>query len=126
MRRKIIPYNPILKELARRFRNNPTDGERNLWQHLKSKQMLGYDFDWQKPMDQYIVEFFSYDLMVAIEIDGEFHFDETGRKDRDIKRQQRLEALGIRFLRFTNEDAKGNIDGVLEVIYDWIIANNED
>jgi very-short-patch-repair endonuclease len=123
MRRKIIPYNPKLKELARRFRNNPTEGERKLWQHLKGKQMLGYDFDRQKPLDQFIVDFFCYDLMLAIEINGDFHFDEQGRVERDKKRQQRVEKLGIRFLRFSDDDVTLNIDGVLEVIENWIIEN---
>ena len=123
MRRKIIPYNPKLKELARRFRNNPADGERKLWQHLKGKQVLGYDFDRQKPLDKYIVDFFCYDLMLAIEIDGDFHFDEKGRIERDKQRQQRLESFGIRFLRFTSVEVNDNIDGVLQVIYNWITGN---
>ena len=44
MKRKIIPYNPALKELARQLRNNSTQSEIRLWGHLKGKQMMGYDF----------------------------------------------------------------------------------
>jgi very-short-patch-repair endonuclease len=50
MLKKIIPYNPELKELARQLRKNGTLSEVLLWRHLKSKQILGYDFDRQKPV----------------------------------------------------------------------------
>lgn len=67
-RRKIIPYNPALKEKARELRNNSTKTEILLWLNLKGKQMRGYDFHRQKPIDNYIVDFFCNELMLAIEI----------------------------------------------------------
>jgi very-short-patch-repair endonuclease len=67
-RRKIIPYNPKLKEYARQLRNNSTRSEIILWKYLKGKQMLGYDFHRQKPIDNYIVDFFCSELMLAIEL----------------------------------------------------------
>ncbi|MFD2603727.1 endonuclease domain-containing protein [Flavobacterium suzhouense] len=70
MKRKIIPYNPNLKELARQLRNGSTKAEIVLWQKLKRKQMYGYDFDRQKPVDNYILDFFCHDLMLGIEVDG--------------------------------------------------------
>ncbi len=54
-----IKYNPKLKELARQLRNNSTKAEIKLWKYLKGKQMLGYDFHRQKPIDNYIVDFLS-------------------------------------------------------------------
>ena len=68
MRRKIIPYNPALKEKARELRNNSTKTEIMLWMYLKGKQMKGYDFHRQKPLDEYIVDFFCNELLLAIEI----------------------------------------------------------
>lgn len=59
-RRKIIYYNPKLKQLARKLRNNSTLSEILLWKYLKEKQMMGYDFHRQKPLDEYIVDFFCY------------------------------------------------------------------
>ncbi|MCF6270534.1 MAG: DUF559 domain-containing protein [Melioribacteraceae bacterium] len=56
MRRKIIPYNPKLKKFARKLRNNMTFTEILMWNYLKGKQLLGYDFDRQKPIDNYIVD----------------------------------------------------------------------
>jgi very-short-patch-repair endonuclease len=77
-RRTILPYSPNLKELARKLRKSSTLSEVLLWRHLKGKQMLGYDFHRQKPIDNYIVDFFCKDLMLAIEIDGVSHdFEEA-------------------------------------------------
>ena len=59
-KRKIIPYDPKLKELARQLRNDSTKTEIFLWLKLKGKQMYGYDFHRQKPIDHYILDFFSF------------------------------------------------------------------
>ena len=121
---KIIPYNPILKERARQLRQNMTPGEVKLWQHLKGKQMCGYDFDRQRPIDQYIVDFYCKRLMLAIEIDGSSH-DSQERQHRDEERQARLESLGVRFLRFREEEVCREIEGVLRVIEEWIKTHPE-
>ncbi|MDP2993407.1 MAG: DUF559 domain-containing protein, partial [Deltaproteobacteria bacterium] len=68
-----VYYNPKLKELARRLRNSSTLSEVLLWNHLKGKQMKGYDFHRQKPIDNYIVDFFCTKLRLIIEIDGDSH-----------------------------------------------------
>ncbi|MEK6479170.1 DUF559 domain-containing protein [Catalinimonas sp. 4WD22] len=120
MRRKIIPYNPKLKELSRKLRKNMTLLEVFLWQELKGKQMLGYDFDRQRPIDHFIVDFYCKDLMLAIEIDGDSHFhDEAPAKDK--MRQERLESFGVHFLRFDDLDVKQNMGFVLDTIQEWII-----
>ena len=116
-RKKIIPYNPKLKELARELRNNSTLSEVLLWRCLKGRQMLGYDFDRQKPIDNYIVDFFCNELMLAIEIDGCTH---DCKMEADSIRQERLEMLGVRFLRFSDLDVKRNIEGVVYGIQNWI------
>lgn len=115
---KIIPYNPILKERARQLRKNMTPGEVTLWKYLKGKQMCGYDFDRQRPIDQFIVDFYCKKLMLAIEIDGSSH-DSPAQK-RDQIRQGRLESLGVRFLRFREEEVRREVEGVLKVIENWI------
>jgi very-short-patch-repair endonuclease len=120
-RRKIIPYDPNLKERARQLRNDSTLAEVLFWNRLKSRQMLGYQFLRQKPLDEYIVDFFCYDLMLAIEIDGYSH---DYKIEPDHIRQQRLESFGIRFLRFTDHDVKTNMDGVLRTIEAWIIQHS--
>jgi very-short-patch-repair endonuclease len=119
-KKKILSYNPGLKELARQLRKGGTLSEALLWRHIKGKQMLGYDFDRQKPIDNFIVDFFSNELMLAIEIDGETH---NYKMSQDIERQQKLEGLGVRFLRFMDEEVKHNMDGVIGIIEKWIMEN---
>ena len=124
MKRKVIlPYNPKLKEVARRLRKNGTLSEVLLWRYLKGKQILGCDFDRQKPINNYIVDFFCNELMLAIEIDGCSHNEKS---EEDRIRQAKLESLGIRFLRFHDSDIKKNIQGVLWVIEDWIRKHKEE
>ncbi|MFN5515808.1 MAG: endonuclease domain-containing protein [Cyanobacteriota bacterium] len=119
MSRRIIPYNPKLKECARQLRKNMTAGEAKLWQSLKNKQMLGFDFDRQRPIDQFIVDFYCKDLMLAIEIDGSSHDGEQAQL-RDKERQNRLEALGVTVLRFTESEALFNTEIVLTKIASFI------
>ncbi len=119
MRRTILPYDRRLKEKARQLRKNMTRGEVTLWKHLKGKQMCGYDFDRQRPIDRFIVDFYCKDLMLAIEIDGSSHHSEAAQQ-RDRDRQSRLEALGVRFLRFSESDACFRTQEVLTAIEAWI------
>ncbi|NOQ68024.1 DUF559 domain-containing protein [Patescibacteria group bacterium] len=119
--RKIIPYNSKLKQIARNLRNNSTLSEVLLWQHLRGKKMKGYDFHRQKPIGNYIVDFFCNDLMLAIEIDGISHDDKI---NKDVKRQKQIESFGISFLRFNDIDVKKNIEGVVVAIEGWIDGCN--
>ena len=118
-KRKIIPYDPKLKAYARELRNNSTKAEIYLWLKLKGKQMHGYDFHRQKPIDQFILDFFCYELMLGIEVDGYTHeLPEVQRKD-DIK-ERRLNQLGIQVLRFSDAEVKTQMESVLRAISDYI------
>jgi len=119
-RRKILSYNPALKEKARQLRNDSTKTEILLWTFLKGRQLCGYDFHRQKPIDEYVVDFFCNELMLAIEIDGVSHI---GKELYDAKRQSRLEKLGVRFLRFKDDDVFYNCDYVAREIEKWIDNN---
>lgn len=121
--KKRIHYDPKLTARARELRNNSTLSEVLLWQELKGNKMLGYDFHRQKPIDNFIVDFFCYDLMMAIEIDGSSH---DGKEKYDSFRQQKLESLGIRFLRFDDLDVKQKMGWVLGEIQAWIKSNSSD
>ena len=122
MSRKIIPYKPALKEIASGLRNNSTLGEILLWKKLRNKQMLGYDFHRQKPLDQFIVDFFCHELNLVIEIDGSSH-EADEAQEKDAARQKRLESLGVKFLRFKESDVKKDMRTVLETIEHWIKEN---
>ena len=90
-----------------------------LWQELSGKKVVGYDFDRQRPIDDYIVDFFCKELQLAIEFDGDSHgYDNVIINDK--KRQSRLESLGVNFLRFDNDYVLTDISGVLENIELWI------
>jgi len=110
MSRKFILYNPKLVPLARKLRNNSTLAEVLLWQQIKGKK-LGCDFDRQKPIGNYIVDFFCRELMLAIEIDGCSH---DYKSEYDLSRQQDLEAKGVTVVRFNDLDVKQNMDTVLQ------------
>ncbi len=79
--------------------------------------MKGYQFMRQKPIDNFIVDFFCSKLNLIVEIDGITHND----KDKEDKfRQEKLERTGLAFLRFSDLDIKKNMQGVLERIECWI------
>jgi very-short-patch-repair endonuclease len=99
---KIIPYNPKLKPLARKLRNNSTLSEVLLWNKIR-KKALGYEFHRQVPISEYIVDFYCHELMLAIEIDGSTH---DYNFDYDSNRQKALEELGIRAIRFLDAEVK--------------------
>lgn len=120
MKRKIIPYNPKLKELARKLKNNSTKSEIKLWHFLKGKQLYGYDFHRQKPLLEYIADFYCYELELVIELDGYSHnFEEVIVKD-EIK-QKSLEEIGLTVLRFSDAEVLNDINNVLRSIEGYIL-----
>ena len=81
--------------------------------------MDGYDFDRQKPIDEYIVDFYCKRLKLAIEVDGSSH-DCEASQIQDCYRQSRLESLGISFLRFQNREVQHETEAVLSTIRAWV------
>ncbi len=94
-----------------------------LWNQIKNGQIKGLDFDRQRPILNYIVDFFCKDLMLAIEIDGSTH---DFKIDKDEIRQRELEAIGIRVLRFLDSEVKANLDGVVRSIEMWVDENSDE
>jgi len=120
MKRKIIPYNPKLKEFARYLRNNSTKTEIFLWQKLKRKQMHGYDFHRQKPIDNYILDFFCHELMLGIEIDGYSH-DFIEVFEKDLQKTKKINEHGITVLRFSDYQVLKEMENVLRAIEYFIL-----
>lgn len=105
------PHTPLRKIL----RNKPSKPEFIMWQYLRKKQLNGYKFRRQVGIGRYVVDFYCPQLKLVIEIDGESHYvDDAPAQDR--VRQEEIEALGIRVLRFTNTEVMNNIDGVIQKI----------
>ncbi|NUO10122.1 MAG: endonuclease domain-containing protein, partial [Candidatus Brocadia sp.] len=112
-----IYYNSKLKTLSRELRKKGTLSEVLLWNILKGKRIKGYQFMRQKPIGDYIVDFFCNKLKLVIEIDGISHNEKSAS---DQIRQQKLESLGLSVLRFYEWDVKKDIHAVVQVIENWI------
>jgi very-short-patch-repair endonuclease len=108
----IIPYNPKLRSLARQLRNNSTLSEVLLWKNIKGKS-FDYEFHRQVPLFDFIVDFYCHELNLAIEIDGNTH---DYNYDHDEYRQKTLENIGIKFIRFSDNEVKRNINDVLRAL----------
>ncbi len=111
----LFKYKQNLKSSSRRLRHEMTDAERLLWRKIRCKRLNGYQFNRQKPIDDYILDFYCCRAMLAIEIDGGQHYEEENRK-KDRLRDIRLKQLSIKVLRFTNLDVLKNIDSVIKEI----------
>jgi len=112
-----IFYNPKLKSHAKELRKKGVLSEVLLWNQLKGRKMSGYQFMRQKPIGDYIIDFFCSKLRLVIEIDGKSH---DGRFLYDAERQQFLESLGFTVLRFNDADVKRDLPNVLMAIEGWI------
>ena len=124
MKRKIIPYTQQAFEYAKCLRQNMTYSEVKLWMELRNGSMMGYDFDRQKPMLNYIVDFYCKDLMLAIEVDGITHEDEKVLL-KDPIRQDEIEMYGVSFLRFNALDVVHDMKNVVRTIENWIFEFEE-
>ena len=120
MKRKLIPYEPYLKELARKLRNESTLGEALLWIEINNKQFYGYDFHRQKPLLNYIVDFYCYELNLVIEIDGQYHNHEE-QYNLDLLREKELEKYNLTIMRFTERDVRKDMINVMRAIESYIL-----
>jgi very-short-patch-repair endonuclease len=102
-----------LKPLARQMRTEPTLSEKLLWQRLKNKQLRGFKFRRQQVIDRFIVDFYCHEIKLVIEVDGEVH---NYTQVEDAIRQAFLESLGLRVVRFKNEDVLLRMESVLQEI----------
>jgi very-short-patch-repair endonuclease len=117
-----LPYNKNLREFSRELRNHSTLSEVLLWQKLRAGQFRGYTFNRQKPLGNFIVDFYCKKLNLVIEIDGGSHFYEEAVIE-DQQRQKVLEEMGLAFLRFLDSDVRKSMPFVLAelgyFIEDW-------
>jgi very-short-patch-repair endonuclease len=111
----MLPYNESLKEYSKKLRRNMTDAEKLLWSKLRGRQLKGFQFNRQKPIGNYIVDFYCRKAKLVIEVDGGQHYQHDGR-EKDKVRDAYMSQLGLRVLRFSDRDVLVNIDGVFEVI----------
>ncbi len=106
-------YN-LLKDFAKENRKNATLAEDILWENIRNKA-LGVEFRRQHIIADFIADFVCLDKMLIIEIDGGYH-SERKQKEDDELRTERLNELGFRVIRFSNEEVQFNIEEVLKKI----------
>ena len=106
----------IIFENAKILRKNLTAEEMILWGRLK-QCFPTYKFRRQHPVSNYIADFYCHKLKLVIEVDGSIHYCEENQKLDEI-RQSHLQSLGLKVLRFTNEEVRNRIEVVLEKIKD--------
>jgi very-short-patch-repair endonuclease len=106
---------PELLRIAGELRRTMTPAEKVLWESLRNRQVKGCRFRRQHPIKDFVVDFFCYDALLSIEVDGEVHSDKYQR-ERDEQRTIILKNLGINELRFKNDQVLNHIDEVIKKI----------
>lgn len=101
----------IIFKNAAELRKNMTLSEQILWEYLRTKP-LGHKFRRQHPISSYVADFYCHSLQLIIEVDGGIHNDQDVRLHDEV-RQRSLEAEGISFLRFRNEEIEKEINAVI-------------
>ncbi|HXB11424.1 MAG TPA: endonuclease domain-containing protein [Bacteroidia bacterium] len=103
---------PEILKRAEILRKQMTMAEKILWEQLNKNQVKGYRFRAQHPIGKFIVDFYCHEATLVIELDGKIHENKIV-SERDDGREEEIKKLGIRMLRFTNDDVFKNIHGVL-------------
>jgi len=113
-------YNPKLKTFAINNRNNMTKAEACLWKYLLSRrQLMGYRFNRQRPVGNYIADFLCKELMLIIEVDGLSHqFEDVAKNDKT--RERDLQAMGFTVIRFNDEEVLHNMENVERTLIHYI------
>ncbi len=118
----MLPYNTNLKPRSQELRNNMTTAEVLLWSKINNNRINGHRFYRQKPVGDYIADFYCPKAKLVIEVDGGQH-SKNENVEYDRIREKYMESLGLRILRFTNKDVLTNIHMVLETISSKIQEN---
>jgi very-short-patch-repair endonuclease len=110
-----IDYRRRLKGSARALRRDPTPAERKLWyEYLRD---LPVRFSRQKPLGNYVADFYCASRLLVIEVDGDSHFTNAGER-YDARRSADLHIQGLQILRFTNAEVMEQFEGVCMRIRD--------
>ncbi len=117
-----IPYNKKLTTLARENRKNPTAAESKMWNGvLRMRHFADCKFSRQKPIADFIVDFYCSALRLAIEIDGDTHVEAV---EYDVARTAALNARGITVVRYANDEVLKNLSGVYDDLMRKIASFN--
>ena len=111
----MLRYRSHLKYRARQLRSNMTDSERVLWSRLRGKQLSGIQFYRQKPIGNYIVDFYAPKVKLVVEVDGSQHMMRDHTK-KDKFRDESLASMFLKVIRFNSREVLEETDAVVEVI----------
>jgi very-short-patch-repair endonuclease len=110
-------YKNFLKDNSRRLRKEMTKAEIILWNRIRKKQVNNLQFNRQKPLGNYIVDFYCPVKKLIIEIDGGQHYDSGKLIKKDTDRENFLtNVLKLKVIRFTNDDILQNLASVMDKI----------
>ncbi len=115
----MLPYQKYLKSSSRKLRKNMTDAEQLIWYHVRRKQILGVQFYRQKPLLNFIVDFYCSKAGLVIELDGYQH-SEGIQQQKDRVRDKALMDTGLLILRFDNHQVLTETDSVVNHIYEVV------
>jgi very-short-patch-repair endonuclease len=119
MKNRFLPYNRNLKQFSRDLRNQSTLSEVLLWMKIKNKQISGYQFLRQKPLDRYIADFYCQKLKLVIEVDGYTHYHQQAQEN-DAFRDVILKQHDLFIMRIDDQDVKRDMANVLRRIEAYI------
>ena len=111
--RETLPMNNKLIDRAKEMVKNMPLCEKIVWNKVLSSRKTGYKWIKQRIVDNYILDFFCFELMLCIEIDGDSHFGQNNQ-EYDKIRTYLINNFGIKVVRYTNEQVLTNIEGVFE------------
>jgi len=109
---------PII-DRANALRKQMTEAEELLWSKIRRRQINGFKFRRQHPINQFVADFYCHDKKLIIEVDGGYHNEPTQR-EHDQQRTYELEKLGITVLRFSNEEVENEMEKVIGRVGEWL------
>lgn len=115
-----LDYNPLLKERAKALRKARNLPEVLFWMRVNRGQLYDLDFDRQRNIGNYIVDFYCKALGLVVEIDGSSH---NGREKEDSVREEWLKDQGCKIIRFTTSLVLEHMDQVMEELEEFILEN---
>lgn len=113
-----LPYNPALNRLTKGKRKEGILSEVLFWQQVHKRKFYKIDFDRQRIIGHYIVDFYVKTLGLIVEIDGSSYDDKV---EYDIKRQTYLENLGLKVYRIQDIDVKIKLSFVMNALAEYIV-----
>jgi very-short-patch-repair endonuclease len=106
---------PEIFEKAKELRKNMTNAEKILWKRLNIKQIEGFKFRRQHPINNFIADFYCHKAKLVIEVDGEIH-NSLDNREHDEGRTYEIEKYGIKIIRFKNQEIFSTIEKVIDEI----------